>query len=179
MALSFNGFDAVFQSNASKLNIAPASAASLGNTGDRYTVKSRNIATAVEQTVSNSASLPSCLANSHGLLPSTYWFARSASAMILRMAFAEFASVVKSRDFAPAPPEICGDVLGQLRFAKFAAESLVDEPAARLAMLTYLPIKNRCSRAPENLGRELMSYAVIEFGGDVVAQPPGFKPTSM
>ena len=60
----------------------------LGNTGLKYTVRMRKALMSSEQTCCKRASWPSCLANSHGLLASTYSLTTSVKAITSRKVLA-------------------------------------------------------------------------------------------
>ncbi|MNN35855.1 hypothetical protein D3C81_1497210 [compost metagenome] len=78
-----------FQVSGATLRNASASAASNGNTGLRKITSWRNRLMPVAQIAWTSSCLPSCLFNDHGALSAIHALARSARAMVSRMARAK------------------------------------------------------------------------------------------
>ena len=131
----------------------------------------------VVQTSCSSLALPS-LASSQGLCWSTYSLTSSASSHDLAQRAAELARLVEGGQ------RRCGGLRRrQLRGARprrsrtsLPPKRLVMKPAARLAMLTYLPTRSLLTRATKSSGLKSRSSTLrVELGGDVVAQPLGVQ----
>ena len=119
---------------------------------------------------------PACFASSHGLCWSTYSLTRSASSMISRSALPNSRSSYSARDRRRAAARSASSsvaaVAAERRPPACRRSACSRKPAARLAMLTYLPTRSLLTRATKSSGLKSMSSTLrVQLGGDVVAQP--------
>ena len=132
--------------------------ASCGNTGFRYMVSNLKASMHTVHTSCKRASMPSFLANSQGLLASTYTFTLSAKSMVSRSTLPKsrlsynscmlsFCALMSLSNCCPS------SVITPNLWSNFLARN----PAARLAMLMYLPTKSLFTRARKSSALKSMS----------------------
>ena len=122
------------------------------------------------------ASVPSCLASSHGLFWSTYSLTRSASTMISRSALPNSRSSYSARDRRRRARAARRAARGRRADVgrQLAAEALGEEARRAAGDVDVLADQVALTRAMKSSGLKSMSSTLrVELGGDVVAQPLG------